>query len=171
MASPKRFVIEESMAQLRRMHGKSRPNMAARLRLLMVCKRHERTGISEKAAAQQAGCDPKSVRIWRNAYIEGGLAKMLAHAMGGNHPSVISAEQEVVLRAKIHDPQNGVAGFMELMYWFEERFGQPINYKTLNGYVKRKYGAQVKTARKSHVLKAPMAAEAFKKTSPRTVLT
>lgn len=171
MAHPKRFVIKESMAQLRRLHGQSRPNMAARLRMLMVCKAHERSGISKKAVAQESGCDPNSVQAWRSAYIAGGLEKMLSHAMGGNHPSVISAEQEVVLREKIHDPRNGLPGFMELMHWFEERFGEPINYKTLNGYVKRKWGAQVKTARKSHVAKDPIAAEAFKKTSGRPVST
>jgi transposase len=96
---------------------------------------------------------------------------MLSHSMGGNRPSVISAEQEAVLREKVHEPRNGLPGFVELMHWFEEHFGETINYKTLNGYVKRKYGAQVKTARKSHILKDPLAAEAFKKTSRRTVLT
>ena len=168
MAKPKQFVIKESLVQLRRLHGQSRPNMAARLRVLIVFKKHELTGISKKAVAQETGHDPNSVQDWRSAYIEGGLDKLLSHAMGGNRPSVISAEQEVVLREKIHDPRNGLQGYMELMRWFEERFGEPINYKTLNGYVNRKYHAQVKTARKSHVSKDPQAAEAFKKTSPST---
>jgi transposase len=165
MAKPKQFVIKESMAQLRRLHGQSRPNMAARLRALMVFKTHERTGISKNAVARETGSDPNSVQAWRSAYITGGLDKLLSHAMGGNRPSAISAEQEVLLREKIHDPHNGLQGYVELMRWFEDRFGEPINYKTLNGYVNRKYGAQVKTARKSHVAKDPRAAEAFKKTS------
>jgi transposase len=169
MAAPKHFEIKESMAQLRRLHGQSRPMMAARLRALIVFKAHERTGISKKAVALETGSDPNSVQAWRTAYIEGGLEKMLSHDMGGNRPSVISADQEAVLREKIHDPRNGVPGFMELMHWFEERFGEPINYKTLNGYVKRKYEAKVKTARKSHITKDPMAAEAFKKTSRSAV--
>lgn len=135
----------------------------------MVFKEHERTGISKKAVAQATGCDPNSVQAWRNSYIEGGLDKLLSQAMGGNRPSVISAEQEVVLREMIHDPRNGIQGFMELMHWFEDHFGEPINYKTLNGYVKRKYHAQVKIARKSHIAKDPLAAEAFKKTSRSAV--
>jgi len=169
MAMPKRFVIKESMVQLRRLHGQSRPMMAARSRALMVFKQHELTGISKNAVAQATGSDPNSVQAWRNAYIEGGLDKMLSQAMGGNRPSVTSAEQEVVLREKVHDPKNGIQGFVELMRWFEDRFGEPINYKTLNGYVKRKYDARGKTARKSHTKKAPLAAEAFEKTSRRTV--
>lgn len=169
MATPKQFTIKESMAQLCRLHGQSRPNMAARLRVLMVFKKHEHTGISKIAVAQETGYDPNSVQAWRSAYIEGGLDKLLSHAMGGNRPSVISAEQELVLREKIHDPRNGLQGYVELMRWFEDRFGEPINYKTLNGYVKRKYRAQVKTARKSHVTKDPQAAEAFKKTSRNAV--
>jgi transposase len=168
MAKPTQFVIKESMAQLRRLHGQSRPNMAARLRVLIVFKQHERTGVSKRAVAQATGSDPNSVQAWRRAYIEGGLEKLLSHAMGGNRPSVISADQEAILREKIHDPHNGLQGYVELMRWFEERFGEPINYKTLNGYVNRKYGAQVKTARKSHVAKDPKAAEVFKKTSRST---
>lgn len=169
MAHPKRFEIKETVAQLRRLHGQSRPNMAARLRVLMVCKAHEHTGISKRAVAAQAGCDPGSVLAWRNAYIEGGLEKMLSHEMRGNRPSVISAERQAALEKKLRDPRNGIQGFVELMNWFEDQFGEPINYKTLNGFVKRKWGAQVKTARKSHVAKDPQAAAAFKKTSHRTV--
>ncbi len=131
----------------------------------MFLKQHERTGISKRAAAKELGVDPKSVLGWRCAYIEGGLKKLLTHKRGGNRPSVISADQELALRQKLYDPANGLQGFMELMYWFEDSFGEPINYKTLNGYVKRKYGAQVKTARKSHVKKDPAAVQAFKKTS------
>lgn len=171
MAKPKQFVIKESMSQLRRLHGQSRPNMAARLRVLMVFKAHEHEGISKRAVAKETGSDPNSVQAWRSAYIEGGIEKLLSHAMGGNRASVISPEQEVLLREKLHDPRNGLQGYVELMRWFEERFGEPINYKTLNGYVNRKYGAQVKTARKSHVAKDPQAAEAFKKSSRSTVRT
>ncbi len=67
MADPKQFVIKESMAQLKCLHGQSRPNMAVRLRVLMVCKAHEHTGISKRAVAAQTGCDPGSVLAWRNA--------------------------------------------------------------------------------------------------------
>lgn len=165
MPPTKRFVIKESMAQLRRLHGQCRPMMASRLRVLMVLKQHERTGISKRAAAVEAGVDPNSVQDWRCAYIDGGMKMLLTHKRGGNRPSVITVEQEAVLREKLHDPRNGITGFIELMYWFEESFGEPIKYKTLNGYVKRKYGARVKTARKSHLKKDPDAVEAFKKTS------
>lgn len=135
----------------------------------MLMKQHESTGISKRTAAKELGVEPKSIQAWRSAYIEGGLKKLLTHKRGGNRPSVISAEQELALREKLHDPANGIQGFMELMHWFEDSFGEPINYKTLNGFAKRKWGAQVKTARKSHVKKDPAAVEAFKKTSTSSV--
>ena len=86
-----------------------------------------------------------------------------------DRPSSIKGEQEVELRKKLNDPANGIRGFTELVAWFNERFNAEINYKTLNGYVKRKYGASCKTARKSHVKKDLDAFEAFKKTSSLTV--
>jgi transposase len=165
MASPKRFTIKETLPELRRMQRTSSPMMAKRLHAMVLFKKHEATGISKREAARQIGCDPNSVRAWREAYIGGGIGRLLSHAIEGNHPSVIGPEQAAALRAKLHDPNNGIRGYVELLGWYEAEFGQAINYKTLNGFVHRKYGALCKTARKSHKKADPEAVAAFKKTS------
>ena len=46
-----------------------------------------------------------------------------------------------------------------------------MSYKTLHGYVVRKYKAKIKVARKSHIKKDVQAVEALKKTSNRSVKT
>lgn len=86
-------MIKQSMVQLRRLLGPSRPNRALPLSVLMVCKEHERTEISKKAIVQQVGCDPNRVQVWRCAYIEGRLGKVLSHAMSGDHSGLIGADE------------------------------------------------------------------------------
>lgn len=139
--------------------------LTKRLHALLVFKEHEQSGISQRDVADVIGADPNSVRLWRAAYIAGGLDGLLAHGRIGFKPSVIEPHQEVALRAKLHDPQNGLRGYVELVAWFNEHFGTEVKYKTLNQYVNRHYKASCKTARKSHVRRDPDAAEAFKKTS------
>ena len=69
----------------------------------------------------------------------------------------------------LHDAQNGLRGYKELVVWFNEHFGSEVKYHTMNQFVKRKFGALSKVARKSHVRKDPQSAMAFKKTSRRSV--
>ncbi len=52
---------------------------------------------------------------WRNAYIKGGLAGMLAHGKKRNGPSVIQPHQREVLYQKLHDLQNGLRGYTGLV--------------------------------------------------------
>ena len=136
---------------------------------MIIFKQHEEEGVSINEVARRIGAGRSSVKNWRRTYIDRGIAPLLVHERVADRPSCINGEQEVELREKLNDPANGIRGFTELVAWFNERFDADINYKTLNGYVKRKYGALCKTARKSHVKKDPDALEAFKKTSSLTV--
>jgi transposase len=166
MAFPKRFEIKEDMATLRKaLRGCKNEMISKRLRALIVFKEHEGTGISKGEVAARIGVDHGSAVKWRNAYINGGLAGMLSHGKKGNRPSVIEPHQREMLRVKLHDPQNGLRGYTELVSWFNAHFGAQVKYKTLNQFVNRNFGASCKTARKSHVKKDAQAVEALKKTS------
>ncbi len=166
MAHPKQFVIKEDMRTLRQeLRCCSGETARAKLRVLILCKKHEQAGISKHAVAQALGVDPGSALRWRNAYIKGGLPELLSHKRKCNRASVIKPEQREALKDKLHDPGNGLRGFVEMTAWFNGRFNAEVKYNTLNKFVKRNYGAQSKVARKSHVKKDEGAVAAFKKTS------
>ena len=166
MTPPKRFLIKEDMATLRTALRHSKNEMLRkRVRTLMVFKKHERTGISKRAVARLAGIDPDSAQNWRDAYMEGGLTGLLAHEKKSNRVGQIKPHHREALREKLHDPQNGLRGFTELLAWFNAEFGAQVKYHAMNKFVKRNYGALCKVARKSHVKKDPEAVGAFKKTS------
>ena len=138
MAHPKRFTIKEDIRTLRQELRRAKSEiMRSRIRVLMLYKEHEQQGISKHAVAKALGVDPGSAVKWRNAYIQGGLAGLLSHNWKGNRPSVINPEQREALRVKLHEPENGLRGFTELLAWFNEEFNEEVNYSTMNKFVKR----------------------------------
>lgn len=166
MAYPKQFKIKEELATLRKaLRGSKNELTSKRLRALIVYKQHEKEGVSKGKVAARAGIDPNSALKWRNAYIDGGLTGLLSHGIRSNRRGAIQPDQRESLRDKLHDPQNGLRGYTELVEWFNTRFGTQVKYHAMNKFVKRNHGAQCKVARKSHVKKDPEAVAAFKKTS------
>lgn len=169
MASPKTFKIKESEIELKKRMKHSEPMIAKRLHALLVFKRNEATGISKRAVAEEIGVNHNSVQTWRGLYIAGGIKSLTTHSNIGYKPAKINKEQEQVLKEKLNDPHNGIVGFIELLAWFNETYDTAINYKTFHGFVVRKFNAKIKVARKFHVKKDVEAAEAFKKTSRKSV--
>lgn len=169
MALAKTFTIKETKGEINKLMKSSEPMIAHRLRVLLVYKKHEDTGISKRVVAEETGFDQNSCQTWRSLYIKGGIKMLMSHSNIGYKPSIINEEQEQALKKQLHDPLNGMVGFVELLDWFNKRFDTAINYKTFHGFVVRKFKAKIKVARKSHVKKDAQAVEAFKKTSNKSV--
>lgn len=88
---------------------------------------------------------------------------MLQDKRGGNRTPLIDAKADKAIAARLSDGGNAPRSFKELQQWVHDNYIPGINYHTLNKHVKRKYGAKLKVARKSHVQKDEQAVEAFKK--------
>ena len=165
MATPKLFNIKESESELKKLLKSCNAMIGKRIQALMVFKRNEHTGISKREVAAAIGVNHNSVQTWRSSYIQGGIKQMISHSNIGYKPSKITKDQEQVLKNKLNHPSNGMAGFIELLDWFNEHYKTQIKYKTFHGFVVRKFKAKVKVARKVHLKKDEKASETFKKTS------
>lgn len=171
MSSPKTFTIKESLSELKKIQKSSNPMVAKRVYALFIFKQNELTGISKRELAQIIGVNHNSIQTWRNLYIIGGIELLTKHSNTGYKPSIITLEQEQALKEQMYNPENGFVGFVELLAWFDEKFGKQTNYNTFKGYVTRKFKAKIKTARKVHVKKDQEKVEIFKKTSVKNVKT
>jgi len=165
MSAPKTFKIKQSESELKKLMKSSVPMIAKRLHAILIFKRNENEGISKRLVAEEIGVNHNSVQTWRTLYIEGGIKLLMSHSKTGFKPSKITDEQELALKAQLNNPLNGMAGFIELLDWFNKSFKTELNYKTFHGFVVRKYKAKIKVARKSHIKKDVEAVAAFKKTS------
>ena len=169
MATPKIIIVKETVAELKKIRKTLIPMLAKRVEALLLFKSHQKTGIAKRQAAQQLGVNQNSIQKWRSLYQQGGLEQLLQHGKVGFRPSVFTKEQQQALQQQMLKADNGFVGFIEFLDWFNATYKTTINYKTFHGYVVRKFSAKVKTARKVHVKKDPVAAEVFKKNSRPSV--
>jgi len=164
MSKPIIFIIKESLPEIKNLIKRHDPFLAQRLKVLLECKKHEQTGISKRSLSESTGYCHNSVQKWRQMYITGGLESLLSHNKTGFKPSSFSEAEHQLLSAKLHDTQNGLAGYKELQMWIESELNKEVKYKTLYSYVRLNFDSKIKVARKSHVKKDEQAVEAFKKT-------
>lgn len=165
MAHPLQITVTESIKELRvlqRQHGEL---IGKRLQVLIEIKRHEKTGISKRDLSAITGVNHNSIVKWRKMYLESGIEALLTHGRkGGFKPSVVSASEHEMIKAKLHDPKNGIRGYTELLEWVKTDLQKDMKYTTLVEYTKRHFGSKIKVARKSHVKKDEEAVSTFKKT-------
>ena len=168
MSSPKQIHVKETFATLRKLQKDSIPMIATRIRVLMEFKKNEDSGISKRAVAEAVGVNHNSVQTWRTLYVEGGIEALLKHERKEGRPSTITVAEHKLIEQKLHDPKNGLRGYVELLSWVEQEFKKTIKYNTLLKYATRHFASKVKVARKSHINKDEEAVATFKKTSAKS---
>lgn len=167
MSHPKITVIKESETQIKQLLKTVIPFIGQRLRVLLILKQHESTGISKRETARLAGVCADSVQKWRKIYTQEGIDGLLKHNKTGFKPSVFSAEEHTRLEGKLNDPNNGLQGYVELKRWIGKEFGKEVLYRTVVNYCVAHFHSSVKVARKSHIKKDAQKVDSFKKTSDK----
>ena len=165
MPSVKKIVVKESLAELKRLQRSAPSHLKVRLQMLLLALQKQLH--SKYALAAALGVDNNSIQNWKAAYNQGGLKELLRDKRGGKKPSLIDARTDKAICAKLSDSQKPLRSFTELQSWVDEHYLPGINYHTLRGHVKRKYGAKIKVVRRSHANKDEQAVEQFKKKQPK----
>ena len=168
MALPKIIVIKETENEIKHRLKTSIPFIAQRLRVLLILKQHESTGLSKHEAATLTGVCPDSVHKWRTIYVRDGIEGLVKHNKIGYKPSVFTSSEHARLEEKLNDPNNGLRGYVELKEWIRKEFGKDILYRTVVSYCVTNFHSSVKTARKSHINKDADKVDVFKKTSDKS---
>ena len=157
----KPITVTQSLAELKGLHKRSAAHLKPRIQMLILSKQSKACGKYALSAA--LGVNHNSVQNWRKNYQQGGIERLLQDKRGGNRAAVIDQKTDKAIAARLSDGRNAPRSFKELQQWVGDNYIKDINYHTLNKHVKRKYGAKIKVARKSHVHKDEQAVEAFKK--------
>ncbi len=164
MAHAKVLIIHESEQTIKSLIKRSIPFIAQRLRVLLILKQHETTGISKRDVSILAGVCPGSVQKWRTLYIKYGINGLLKHNKTGYKPSVFSSEDHLKIKEKLNNQENGLHGYTELKEWIKNELGKDVLYRTVVSYCVTNFHSSVKVARKSHIKKDVNKVEDFKKT-------
>lgn len=169
MAKPMIILVKESKDEIKRVLKASIPFIQPRLRMLLLIKKNEATGISKIDLANTLMVSPTSIRTWRQLYLNGGIELLIKHNKTGFKPSLLTKDEETKIEAKLKDASNGLRGYKELVVWINDEFNKDLKYNTILKFCIRKFKSKSKVARKSHIKKDIEAVEAFKKTSAKIV--
>jgi transposase len=171
MAAPKLVLVNETISELKALLKSTKPIFVPRLRMLIEIKKHETAGISKRDLADLVGVNHNSIQSWRSIYSNGGIKALISHRKTGYKKSIFTKEEHLAIKEKLHNPENGIRGYKELLQWVEKELGKDCKYNTLLKYCTKNFGSSIKVARKSHVKKDEEAVNSFKKTSKITVKT
>jgi len=162
MEQAQQLHIKESIRELKAIMHKQRPAIAQRIQMLITIQKQE-DPLSKRALADLLGVNHNSVQKWRTMYKRGGINALLVDGRGGKRREVITSRTHKAIEKRLNSSQDAFRSYTELYQWVQDHYIPHIKYVTLNAYVKRHFGAKLKTARKSHILKDEQAVEAFKK--------
>jgi len=161
MAKALNVVVKESVKDLKSIQ-KQKPSYYSRIQMLLLIK--EGKFVTKDALSEALQVSTQSVHIWRTKYNAGGIDQLLEDKRGGK-PAQITAPIHERLSTRLNSSKEGFKSFVEIQHWLQENFGIEMKYQALNKYIKRKFGARPKVARKSHIDKDENAAALFKKTT------
>lgn len=156
--------VKETLSELRVLLKKSIPFLQPRIKFLMLLKRYSGKAVSKRTLMEESGLCSYSVHKWRTLYSTGGIDELLKHNKIGFKPSKISKEEHDLLKAKLHNAENGLRGYKELQEWVKSELKNDISYNTLLKYCTKHFGSKVKVARKYHAKKDEESVITFKKT-------
>ena len=161
MAKALNVVVKESVKDLKSIQ-KQKPSYYSRIQMLLLIK--EGKFVTKDALSEALQVSTQSVHIWRTKYNAGGIDRLLEDKRGGK-PAQITAPIHERLSTRLNSSKEGFKSFVEIQHWLQENFGIEMKYQALNKYIKLKFGARPKVARKSHINKDENAAALFKKTT------
>ncbi|NDP20613.1 MAG: helix-turn-helix domain-containing protein [Paludibacter sp.] len=90
MALPKQIVIKETEKEIKHLLKVSTPFISQRLRVLLILKQNESTGISKREAAILSGVCADSIQKWRTLYMRDGIEGLMKHNKIVYKPSVFT---------------------------------------------------------------------------------
>lgn len=140
MLQPLSVPIKETIAGLRILQ-KRHPNKYKPLQMLVLLK--QQGDLSKDKLSLLLGSSDKSINIWRNKYLTGGIAKLLSDNRGGKKPGKITSAVHKKLAERLTNPK-GFRSFIEIQHWLLNEFSVDMQYHAVNKYVKRKFGARLK---------------------------
>jgi transposase len=164
MASALPFQVKESIASLKQRYKTVASHHKQKVQMLLIVKQSE-VALTKNELATLVGVNHNSIQSWRKKYLTFGIDDLLTDGRGGYKPSLLNDKQKEKVLVRISSPTDAFSSFKELQTWVNTTFKTEVKYNSLRLFVKRNFGAKMKIARKSHILKDENKVNTFKKTS------
>jgi len=144
-------LIAESADELKAML-KQEPNRQKRQRIHALFLFASRQATTRQEAAALLGVHRQTIGRWMTDYAKGGLSALLDIYVPAGKPPALPAPVLADLERRLHRPE-GFASYEAMRVWLVETHQITIKAKTLQKFVKRRFGARPKVARPSDIKK------------------
>lgn len=157
--------ISESAEELKSLLGQQREGKRKeRVQALYLLKSGQVSDLPTLASL--LGRHLATVYRWLERYRAGGLARLLElDYVHSGRPSVLPEAVRAALKARLEDPDRGLASYKEIQAWLAEEFGLEIAYPTVHRLVRYQLKAKLKVPRPRHVQQSTAELVDFKKKS------
>jgi transposase len=144
-------VIAESTEELKAML-KQEPNRQKRQRLHALFLFASRQASTRQEVAALLGLHRHTIGRWMTDYAVGGLSALLNIFVPPGKPPALPAAVLAALEHQLRRPE-GFASYEAMRVWLVETHQITIKPKTLQKFVRRRFGARPKVARPSDIKK------------------
>lgn len=162
MAQVLHMEVKESIQDLRLALKQSSSRIRPRMQMLLEIKKSP-IPLTKIELAEKVGVNHNSITSWRTIYRTGGFDLLSKHNQGGKRKTVIDTKTHKAIEKRITSSTEGFRSYKDLQDWVDVNYIPGIKYITLLKYVQDKFGAKLKSTRKSHIKNDKEALEAFKK--------
>lgn len=159
MAKLLKLEVKESKEELRQLYKKSAYHLRPRIKMLQWILKSVHSIDDLK---NHVGVSRNSIAVWKRAYRDGGLTKLMAFNAGGDYRSGFSDAEKEKIAQKLAEPKQAFTSYKQAQDWINETFGVDKQYHAVNKFLKRNFGVKLKVGRKSHIKKDEEAVAFFK---------
>jgi len=163
MAKTLQLKIKESEQTLKGLIRSKPQYLHNRIRMLLLIKKGKIQ--SKNALAVALSVSNQSIHRWRTNYRKGGLDALFEDKRGGYKKAAIAGACYHAIEKRLNNPRDAFRSFVEVQQWLQEQWGIQIKYTALHNFIRSRFGAKLKVARKSHIHKSEVLVEDFKKTT------
>jgi hypothetical protein len=146
-----RPVVTESADELKAML-KQEPDRQKRQRLHALFLFASDQATTRQEVAQLLGVHRQTIGRWMTVYAAGGLSALLDIYVPSGKSPALPAPVLADLERQLQRPE-GFASYEAMRVWLVETHQFTIKPKTLQKFVRRRFGARPKVARPSHIKK------------------
>ena len=114
---------------------KSNNMIYKRIKLIIVCKKHETEGISKEELHRRTGFSGQSIINWQRLYEQGGIELLITHGRKSNRESIFTSSEQNRIIEKYSNDHISISG---LRNWVQENLGKDIKYITLYKFIQKK---------------------------------
>ena len=127
---------------------KSNNMIYKRIKLIILCKKHETEGISKEELHRRTGFSGQSIINWQRLYEQGGIELLITHGRKSNRESIFTSSEQNRIIEKYSNDHISISG---LRNWVQENLGKDIKYITLYKFIQKKCPKKIQSQTSPHL--------------------